>query len=252
MNRRPLVVGNWKMHGTSAFAGELSRAIGVGAAALPNVDIAICPPYLLLNAVAAELTASSVKLGAQTVSEFDQGAYTGETPAANLVAAGCHYVIVGHSERRNIFGETDDAVAAKARAASAAGLTPIICVGEKLAQRAEGTTNDVISAQLAPFVRLGAAAFSSVVVAYEPVWAIGTGETASPEQAQEVHAFIRASIGAVDASAADSTRILYGGSVKPDNAADLFNMVDVDGGLIGGASLNAEDFLRVCRSTQQQ
>lgn len=250
MNRRPLVVGNWKMHGTVAFARELARAVVAGAKELPGTDIAICPAHVLLGAAAAELAGSDVGLGAQTVSEFEQGAYTGETAAAMLLEIGCRFVIVGHSERRHLFGESNAAVAAKAEAALTAGLVPIICVGETLEERRRGATNAVIAAQLGPVMDAagGHAGLRHAAIAYEPVWAIGTGETATPEQAQEVHAFIRASLAAADATAADPIRILYGGSVKPDNAVDLFRMTDVDGGLIGGASLTAEDFLRICGS----
>tara|TARA_R110002095_G_scaffold105295_2_gene92114 strand:- start:15 stop:719 length:705 start_codon:yes stop_codon:yes gene_type:complete len=233
------------MHGTVAFARDLAGAIAARADDYPDVDIAVCPPHVLLPAVADVLAGSAVALGAQNVSEFTEGAYTGETSPGMLVDLGCRFVLVGHSERRTLFGETSAIVAAKAQAALAAGLTPVICVGEQLEDRKAGTTNTVIASQLEP---LATGVLVNCVVAYEPVWAIGTGETASPEQAQAVHAFIRKTIAARDAAAAAATRILYGGSVKPDNAAELFQMADVDGGLIGGAALKAPDFLQICGS----
>ncbi len=245
MSRRPLVVGNWKMNGSVASANELSSSLARGAQSITDVDIVVCPSHLLLSAVANPLVSSNVRLGAQTLSEFDQGAYTGETSASTLVEVGCTYVIVGHSERRHLFGESSASVAEKSNAAVSAGLIPIICLGETQVERNQGITNRVIESQLAPF---GPDAFRNVVIAYEPVWAIGTGETASPAQAQEVHAFIRSSLAKIDSTAAETTRILYGGSVKPDNAAELFAGDDVDGGLIGGASLKADDFLAICRA----
>ena len=245
MSRRPLVVGNWKMNGSMASANELSSSLARGAQSITDVDIVVCPSHLLLSAVANPLESSNVRLGAQTLSEFDQGAYTGETSASTLVEVGCTYVIVGHSERRHLFGESSASVAEKSNAAVSAGLIPIICLGETQVERNQGITNRVIESQLAPF---GPDAFRNVVIAYEPVWAIGTGETASPAQAQEVHAFIRSSLAKIDSTAAETTRILYGGSVKPDNAAELFAGDDVDGGLIGGASLKADDFLAICRA----
>lgn len=245
MSRRPLVVGNWKMNGSMASANELSSSLARGAQSITDVDIVVCPSHLLLSAVANPLESSNVRLGAQTLSEFDQGAYTGETSASTLVEVGCTYVIVGHSERRHLFGESSASVAEKSNAAVSAGLIPIICLGETEVARSQGITNRVIESQLAPF---GPDAFRNVVIAYEPVWAIGTGETASPAQAQEVHTFIRSSLAKIDSTAAETTRILYGGSVKPDNAAELFDGDDVDGGLIGGASLKADDFLAICRA----
>lgn len=231
------------MHGSVAFARELAGAIAARAGDYPDVEIAVCPPHILLPAVAEVLAGSAVALGAQNVSEFTEGAYTGETSPAMLAEFGCRFVLVGHSERRKLFGETSAVVAAKAQTALAAGLTPVICVGEQLEDRKADTTNTVIAAQLEP---IDIAVLGKCVVAYEPVWAIGTGETASPEQAQAVHAFIRESIANRDPAAAGALRILYGGSVKPDNAADLFQMADVDGGLIGGAALKAPDFLHIC------
>lgn len=231
------------MHGSVAFARELAGAIAARAGDYPDVEIAVCPPHVLLSAVADVLADSTVALGAQNVSEFTEGAYTGETSPAMLTEFGCRFVLVGHSERRKLFGETSAVVAAKAQTALAAGLTPVICVGEQLEDRKADTTNAVIAAQLEP---IDTAVLGKCVVAYEPVWAIGTGETASPEQAQAVHAFIRELIATRDPAAAGALRILYGGSVKPDNAAELFQMADVDGGLIGGAALKAPDFLHIC------
>lgn len=231
------------MHGTLAFARDLAGAVAARAGDYPHVEIAVCPPHVLLPAVAEALATSTVALGAQNVSEFTEGAYTGETAPAMLAELGCRFVLVGHSERRKLFGETSAVVAAKAQSALAAGLTPVICVGEDLADRKAGTTNAVIAEQLEP---VDTALFGQCVVAYEPVWAIGTGETASPEQAQAAHAFIRETIAGRDPAAAGALRILYGGSVKPDNAAELFRMTDVDGGLIGGAALQAPDFLHIC------
>lgn len=248
MARRPLVVGNWKMNGTLESARQLARDIAAGAGGVTAVGIVICPPHPLLGTVATEVDGSSVSLGAQTVSEFAQGAYTGETSASMLREIGCEFVIVGHSERRQLFGESSAAVAAKAQAAGAAGMVPIICVGEVLEDRQRGATIEVVTAQLGPFVANGALP-SGAVIAYEPVWAIGTGETATPEQAQDVHAAIRGVLATIDPAVADATRILYGGSVKPDNARELFLMADVDGGLIGGASLKADEFLSICGAT---
>ncbi len=251
MQRRGLVVGNWKMHGSTAFAADLARAVADGSRSLTGVDIALCPPHVMLGVVGAELRGSEVALGAQTVSEFSEGAYTGETAASMLADLACSFVIVGHSERRQLFGETSEVVAAKASTALAAGLVPIICVGEVLEDRQNGATNAIVAAQLRPFLESqGKDVLRQAVIAYEPVWAIGTGETASPEQAQAVHHFIRSTVAGVDQATADSIRILYGGSVKPDNAPDLFRMTDIDGGLIGGAALKADDFLRICGSTQ--
>jgi len=253
MERRSLVVGNWKMHGTVTFARELAREVAFGSRSLANVEVAICPSHLLLSSAAAELVGSDVKLGAQAVSEFLEGAYTGETSASMLNEVGCRFAIVGHSERRHMFGETSDAVAAKATAALDAGITPIICVGEVLEERQSGATHAVVAGQLRPFTNgKGGDVLRSAVIAYEPVWAIGTGETAAPEQAQDVHQFIRSSIEEVDPITSDGIRILYGGSVKPDNAANLFRMPDIDGGLVGGASLKADDFLRICGSASRR
>ncbi|WP_306582074.1 triose-phosphate isomerase [Dokdonella sp.] len=243
--RRPLVAGNWKMHGSRAMAAELVGAL-VAEAGGP-VEIAILPPFPYIEALVARHAGSGLAFGAQDVSAHATGAYTGEVAAAMLKDIGCSHVLVGHSERRQYHGENDALVAAKFIAAQQAGLVPILCVGESLAEREAGITRTVIARQLEAVVgAAGIAAFARAVVAYEPVWAIGTGRTASPAQAQEVHAFMRDTFARHDATIADSLRLLYGGSVKPANAAELFGQRDVDGGLIGGASLSAADFRAIC------
>ncbi|HKE47109.1 MAG TPA: triose-phosphate isomerase [Rhodanobacteraceae bacterium] len=245
--RRPLVAGNWKMHGSRAMASALVAEV---AAALPaRADVAVLPPFPYIAALIGEHAGGRVAFGAQDLSEHAQGAFTGEVSAAMLKDIGCAFVLAGHSERRQYHAESDDLVAKKFVAAQAAGLVPILCVGETLEERDGGTTEGVIARQLEAVVaRAGIGAFAAAVVAYEPVWAIGTGRTASPEQAQAVHGFIRDKLRALDGTIAGSLRILYGGSVKPSNAAELFGQPDVDGGLIGGASLVAADFLAICRA----
>jgi triosephosphate isomerase (TIM) len=244
--RRPIVAGNWKMHGSRAENGRLIEELLAGCAAQPPAQCVICPPFVYLQEAARLLRDSALSLGAQDVSADAQGAFTGEVSAAMLKDVGCTYVIVGHSERRLLYRESDQLIARKFGAAHARGLVPILCVGEQLADRDAGRTQDVVARQLDVVLELcGAGALEQAVVAYEPVWAIGTGRTAAPEQAQEVHAFIRARIAARDARIASATRILYGGSVKAGNAAELFAMPDVDGGLIGGASLKADEFLTI-------
>ena len=243
--RRRIVAGNWKLHGSRAFAAELVDAIAAG---LPGagVEVLVLPPFPYLPLLAASHAGSGIGFGAQDVSEHDKGAYTGEVAAAMLVDAGARYTLVGHSERRQYHGEGSALVARKYLAARAAGLVPILCIGETLAEREAGRTEQVLAAQLAPLFELGGAqALAGGVVAYEPVWAIGTGRTASPEQAQAVHAFLRGEVAKRDAIIAGSLPLLYGGSCKPDNAATLFAQPDVDGGLIGGASLAAADFLAI-------
>jgi triosephosphate isomerase (TIM) len=243
--RRKLVAGNWKMHGSRADNGPLIEAI-LAAPNLESVDCVVCPPFVYLSELARALRGAAVKLGAQNVHAEGQGAYTGEVSAAMLKDVGCHYVIVGHSERRALYGEDDVLVARKFAAAHARGLWPILCVGELLADRESGRCNEVVGRQLDAVVALtGIASFAQAVVAYEPVWAIGTGRTASPQQAQEVHAFIRQRLAQQDAKIAADLQILYGGSVKAGNARELFLQADVDGGLIGGASLKAEEFLSI-------
>jgi len=241
MARRKVVAGNWKLHGDRRFAGELLDAIAA-VDAPAGVDRIVFPPLPYLGELVAKYGARGLQFGAQDVSANEKGAYTGEVSAAMLVDVGARYGLVGHSERRQYHGETSEIVAAKFRAAKAAGLVPILCIGETLSEREDGQTEWRLQEQLAPLLEDGAAALDGAIVAYEPVWAIGTGKTATPEQAQAVHAFIRSEIAAHDARIAGSLPLLYGGSVKADNAAALFAQADVDGGLVGGASLVADDF----------
>jgi triosephosphate isomerase len=249
--RRKLVVGNWKMHGSLAQNEVLLGAVKGGAAQLSRVDVAVCAPFPYLAQLRQELSASAVKWGAQDVHQLEKGAFTGEVSGAMLADFGCTYVIVGHSERRSIYGESSRLVAEKFAAAQRAGLTPILCVGETLEQRESGATEAVVAEQLDAVIALvGVQALRKAVLAYEPVWAIGTGKTATPEQAQAVHAFIRQRVAAQDGEVAQGLVILYGGSVKAANAAELFAMTDIDGGLIGGAALIAEEFLAICRAGQ--
>lgn len=249
--RTPLVAGNWKMHGSRETNARLIRGLLDGFDVQGVAEMLVCPPFPYLAEVARLLNGSGIQLGAQNCSTEESGAYTGEVAASMLGESGCRYVIVGHSERRELFGETDSTVARKFVAAQSAGLEPILCVGETLAQRDADETRLVIERQVGAVLDVaGVAAFSQAVIAYEPVWAIGTGKTASPEQAQEVHALIRGMIAAGDDKISGSVRLLYGGSVKSANAAELFAMPDIDGGLVGGASLQAEEFLRICAATK--
>lgn len=244
--RRKLVAGNWKMHGSAATAAELVRAVAAGMPA--QIDVAVFPPSVYVAGLVAS-NASALAFGVQDVSEHAQGAYTGELAASMAADIGCRYTLVGHSERRQYHAESNERVAAKFVQALAAGLTPVLCVGETLEQREAGQTETIVGAQIDAVVKAcGIAAFGNAVVAYEPVWAIGTGRTATAEQAQTVHAFIRSQFAKHDATLANSLRLLYGGSVKPANAAELFAQADVDGGLIGGASLVAADFLKICEA----
>ena len=245
MTRRKLVVGNWKMNGTRVANIELLAAIraeGPFAA-----EVAVCAPFPYLADVALSLQGSNIGSGAQDCSAHESGAYTGEVSAAMLAEYGCRYVIVGHSERRAYHAESDQLVADKAKIALAKGLTPIVCVGETLAERETGQTDAVVKRQLSAVIHTLGHCISQVVVAYEPVWAIGTGKTATPEQAQAVHALLRAQLKAASGKAGEM-KILYGGSVKADNAATLFSQADIDGGLIGGALLKASDFVAICRA----
>ncbi|MDD2743527.1 MAG: triose-phosphate isomerase [Rhodocyclaceae bacterium] len=246
--RRKFVAGNWKMHGTLQNNALLIDALKVSVAGLA-CEVAICPPYPYLAQAAALLGSSGIQLGAQNLSEFVSGAYTGEVSAPMLGEFGCRYVLVGHSERRAIYGESDSVVVAKFAAAQAGGLVPVLCVGESLEERQAGKTSEVVSRQLAAVIdRLGVSVLTKSVIAYEPVWAIGTGVTASAGQAQEVHQAIRSQVAALDPVVANGVRVLYGGSVKPQNAKELFGQPDIDGGLIGGAALVAGDFLAICRA----
>lgn len=236
------------MHGSLRENAVLLEGIKAGVGGL-TCEVAVCAPYPYLGQLQLALTGSVVAWGAQSVSQYPAGAYTGEVSASMLLEFGCRYALVGHSERRSLFAETDDVVAAKFEAAQGAGLIPVLCVGETLAEREAGETGAVVSRQLAAVLdRGGVLALKNAVLAYEPVWAIGTGVTASPAQAQEVHADIRAQVARLDAGVADGLRILYGGSVRPQNAEELFVQSDIDGGLIGGAALVAGDFLAICRA----
>ncbi|MDE2407333.1 MAG: triose-phosphate isomerase [Xanthomonadaceae bacterium] len=245
--RRKIVAGNWKLQGSREFAHAL--VADIVDAGVAGVELVVLPPYPYLGELVAKFDGNGVAFGAQDVSAHAKGAYTGEVAAAMLADVGARYTLVGHSERRQYHAESSELVAQKFVAAQAAGLTPLLCVGESLEQREAGQTEAVIAGQLQPVLALaGVAAFANAVIAYEPVWAIGTGRTASPAQAQAVHAFIRSQVAAQDAKIADSLPLLYGGSVKPDNAVSLFAQADVDGGLIGGAALVAPDFLAIAQA----
>ncbi|MBL1275217.1 MAG: triose-phosphate isomerase [Ectothiorhodospiraceae bacterium] len=247
--RQTLVAGNWKMNGSLEANHQLLKSILEGVEAGVNAKVVVCPSTVYLAQAAETLTGSDVSWGGQNLSPEKSGAFTGEVSADMLLNLKCQYVIVGHSERRALFGESDEVVAEKYAAALAAGLIPILCVGELLEEREAGETETVVARQLdAILEKSGVEALSAGVVAYEPVWAIGTGKTASPQQAQDVHAFIRQRVSEKSASVAEKLQILYGGSVKPDNAVELFAMSDIDGGLIGGASLDAAGFLAICRA----
>ncbi len=236
------------MHGGLAFARELLADLQPQVADV-EADMVVCVPFVMLRAVAGTVQDSNLHAGAQDVSEYEAGAFTGETSAAMLRDCQCEYVIIGHSERRTLFGDTDERVVAKVEAALDADLVPILCVGETQAEREAGDTEAVVARQLrAVLDGLGAGRLGTLVIAYEPVWAIGTGLTATPEQAQAVHAFLRGQVSQADATLANGVRILYGGSVKADNAAELFAMPDIDGGLVGGASLKADDFAKICQA----
>jgi triosephosphate isomerase len=247
--RRILVAGNWKMNGSSQSIQSLMEGVKQGLSSVKNAEVAVCPPFVYLQQVSALVAGTPIALGAQNVSDQDPGAFTGEVAIDMLRDFNCTYVIVGHSERRAIYKESDELVAKKFAKVQAAGLTPILCVGELLEEREAGQTEAVVKRQLEAVINLqGVASLEKAVIAYEPVWAIGTGKTATPAQAQEVHAFIRTLIAQRDAGIAEKVRIQYGGSVKGSNAAELFAMPDIDGGLIGGASLKADDFLAICKA----
>lgn len=249
MSRTPWVAGNWKMNGSLAANQQLVARLLAGLSSGVGVEVVLCVPYPYLDQVARLLQGSCIALAAQDVSAHASGAYTGEVSAAMLREFGCRYVLVGHSERRALHGESDALVAEKFVAAQREGLIPVLCLGETLAERQAGATLLVVRRQLDAVLAVsGVAALRQAVLAYEPVWAIGTGLTATPEQAQEVHRALREHVGGVDPTLAADLRIVYGGSVKADNAAALFGQPDVDGGLVGGASLNAEDFLAICQA----
>ncbi len=241
--RRTLIAGNWKMNGSLAANAPLLDGLRAGAAGA--CELAVCVPAPYLAQVQASLSGSSIAWGAQDMSEHESGAFTGEVSAAMLKDFACRYVIVGHSERRSYHGESDELVARKAVRALDAGLVPVVCVGETLQEREAGSTDAVVIRQLAPVLSEVGARLRDIVIAYEPVWAIGTGKTATPAMAQQVHELIRATLAKTNADAANAVRVLYGGSMKPDNAKELLAMPDIDGGLIGGASLKAADFLAI-------
>lgn len=250
--RQKLVAGNWKMYGSLARNGELLDAVRSGMDQIRGVNCAVCVPFPYLSQAQQKLSGSNVKWGAQNVHQLEKGAFTGEVSATMLRDFGCSYTIVGHSERRAYFGEDSRLVAEKFLAVQQAGITPILCVGETLEQRESGITESVVAGQLDALIQLGGVqALQNGVIAYEPVWAIGTGKTATSGQAQEIHAFIRQRIASLDGQIAAKLCILYGGSVKANNAAELFAMPDIDGGLIGGAALVADDFLAICRAGVQ-
>lgn len=251
--RLPFIAGNWKMHGSRASVQTLLEGIVAGAATLSAVELAVFPSFPFLEQTERLLKHSNIRFGAQNLNAAVEGAFTGEVSAVMLREFGCQYVIVGHSERRTLYGETDQIVAAKALAADEASLTPIVCVGENLQERQANQTLSIIERQLHAITTLSESKqlLSRIVIAYEPVWAIGTGLTATPAQAQEVHHFIRQQLAKQDKKVAERARILYGGSVKSENAAALFNMPDIDGGLIGGASLQAQSFLAIAQSCKQ-
>jgi len=254
--RSPLVAGNWKLNGSrssvSSLASEIAGAFSGSSASSSGVEVVICPVALHIPDVAQAIDGSSVRLGAQNASATESGAFTGEVSSTMLAEYGCKYVIVGHSERRTIFTESDNACAQRHAAVQQAGLTSIFCIGESLQERESDQTFSVVERQLNALVEVaGAGAFDNTVVAYEPVWAIGTGETATPEQAQAVHAHIRQFIAGHNAAAASRVQILYGGSVNAGNAAELFANADIDGGLIGGAALKSEDFLAICDAAKR-
>ena len=245
--RSTLIAGNWKMNGSLSSVIELVEGIVAGDRG--NAELAVCPPAVYLMKVGGMLADSGVALGAQNVCDQASGAYTGEVSAAMLLEAGCRYAIVGHSERRSLYGESDQLVAARFAMAIEGGLTPILCVGETLEEREEGVTEAVVARQIdAVLENSGIEAIGKSVIAYEPVWAIGTGKVATPEQAQEVHASIRGKLASSDADVAQRVQILYGGSMNPSNAAELLAQADIDGGLIGGASLKAPDFLAIAQA----
>jgi triosephosphate isomerase len=247
--RLPLIAGNWKMNGSKASVERLLAGVVAGAPAIQQSELAVCPPFPFLQMAELALAGSSVRLGAQNLATEDGGAFTGEVSAAMLAEFGCRYAICGHSERRSLYGEDNAIIARKLAAAHRQGLTAILCVGETLEERQRGDTDKVIAGQLDGILDLGGIeTFQVIELAYEPVWAIGTGMTATPEQAQDVHAFIRNRLAGHSQAVAEKIRILYGGSMKASNALELLGQPDIDGGLIGGASLNAEEFLAIAKA----
>jgi len=250
--RQPFVAGNWKLNGSKKENAQLIEGLLGQISSVTTAEVVVCPPAIYIPQIAELLKDSVIAYGSQNICEQPSGAYTGETSASMLKEFGCSYALVGHSERRSIYGESSELVADKAVAAIEGGVTPILCVGELLEERESGKTESVIEQQLdAVLAKGGIALIEKLIIAYEPVWAIGTGKTASPQQAQDVHAFIRRKLSALDASVADKLRILYGGSVKPGNAEELFAKEDIDGGLIGGASLDAQSFIAICAAANK-
>jgi len=247
--RRPFVAGNWKMNGSRAESAALLDGVKASVSNASKAEVAVCPPFILIPLAAEKLAGSAVAWGGQNLNVNKSGAFTGEISGPMLKDYGCSYVIVGHSERRSLYGESDATVAEKYGAAQAHGLIPILCVGETLAEREGNQTEAVVARQLdAVLAKHGVASLKNAIIAYEPVWAIGTGKTATPQQAQDVHRFIRERIAKQDKGVADAVRILYGGSMKGSNAGELIGQPDIDGGLIGGASLVADEFLAICRA----
>jgi len=249
--RTSLVAGNWKMNGSRESVKELINGVVEGAKSLTGVEVVVCPPAIYIADVTAVTSGSSVEVGSQDNCTALKGAFTGETSIEMVKDFACKYAIIGHSERRSMYGETDEIVAEKFTTVKNAGIIPIFCIGETLEERESGVTEEVCARQIdAVFAAQGDDAFADAVIAYEPVWAIGTGKTASPEQAQAVHAFIRQHLAKHNADVAEKIQILYGGSMNPANAKDLIGQADIDGGLIGGASLKADDFMAVCQAGQ--
>ena len=247
--RQPMIAGNWKMNGSSASVKQLIAGIKAGMSSVNKAAVVVCPPALYIAQVMADIAGSKIKCGSQNICDADAGAFTGELAGSMLKDLGCQYAIIGHSERRSLYGESDELVAQRFAAARRSGVTPIFCIGESLAEREQGISNDVCARQIDAVIKLeGVPALADCVIAYEPVWAIGTGKTASPAQAQEVHAFIRGKIAKLDKVVAEKVQILYGGSMNAANALELLAQPDIDGGLIGGAALKAEDFLTICRA----
>ena len=247
--RRTLIAGNWKMNGSMQSITELMNGIKAGLNEVTNADLAVCPPAIYLMKVRGLIDEDNIALGSQNVCDHESGAYTGEVAPSMLQEAGCRYAIIGHSERRSLYGESDDLIARRYAMAVRSGITPILCIGETLEERETGVTEAVVSRQLdAVISEQGIEALGQGVIAYEPVWAIGTGKTATPEQAQSVHAYIREKLTSLDRAVAQKVQILYGGSMNAGNAADLLAQSDIDGGLIGGASLKAADFLAIAKS----
>lgn len=248
--RQPLVIGNWKMNGSLSVTSELIQSMGAGIDGKISCEIGLCVPFVYLSIAVKQAQGLAIGIGAQTVSEFPNGAYTGEISAPMLAEVGCKWVLIGHSERRQYFNEGDDQLVLKLKAAQNAGLCPVFCVGETEQEKKSDKTFEVIQRQVSALLADKEVDLDNLVLAYEPVWAIGTGLTATPDEAQAVHAYIRDLLTLNVDESAQKVRILYGGSVKPDNAQSLFGQQDIDGGLIGGASLNAEDFLTICRQAK--